>query len=95
MMACVAMFGFTACSSTVTLERLYTVTPDENGQGESVINNYAVFAYPTIEKKINDIAKQKLEPGTAYFSVTGTVSQCDNKCKANKNIYKKRDRQQH
>ena len=46
LMACVAMFGFTACSSTVTLERLYTVTPDENGQG------------------------------------TGTVSQCDNKCKA-------------
>lgn len=82
MMACVAMIAFTACESRVSVERIYTVTADANGQDDAVLNNYLLFAQPTIEKKINEIAKRPLDESSAYFSVVGSVSECDKKCKA-------------
>ena len=80
--ACVAMFAFTACESTVTGDRMYCVEADANGQDEAVLNNYALFAYPTIEKEINKIAKSPITDGSKYFIVNGTASQCDKKCQA-------------
>ncbi len=46
--ACVAMFAFTACESTVTGDRMYCVDADANGQDEAVLNNYALFAYSSL-----------------------------------------------
>lgn len=80
--ACVVMFAFTACESTVTGDRMYCVDADANGQDEAVLNNYALFAYPTIEKKINEIAKSPITDGSKYFIVNGTASQCDKQCQA-------------
>ena len=80
--ACMAMFAFTACESSVTGDRMYCVDADANGQDEAVLNNYALFAYPTIEKKINEIAKSPITDGSKYFIVNGTASQCDKKCQA-------------
>ena len=57
---CMAMFAFTACEEIVTGDRIYCVDADANGQGDAVLTNYAVFAYPTIEKKINEIAKSPI-----------------------------------
>lgn len=71
-----------ACESTVTGDRLYCVDADANGQDEAVLNNYALFAYPTIEKKINEIAKSPITDGSKYFIVNGIASQCDKKCQA-------------
>lgn len=82
LVASVAMIGFTACESTVTSDRMYTVTPDANGQDEAVLNNFTLFAYPTIVEKINAIAKVKIDESSSYFIVYGTVKQCDDKCKA-------------
>ena len=82
LVACVAMFAFTACESTVTGDRMYCVDADANGQDEAVLNNYAFFAEPTIEKKINEIAKSPITDGSKYFIVNGTASQCDKKCQA-------------
>ena len=39
LVACVAMFAFTACESTVTGDRMYCVDADANGQDEAVLNN--------------------------------------------------------
>ena len=36
--ACMAMFAFTACESTVTGDRMYCVDADANGQDEAVLN---------------------------------------------------------
>lgn len=82
LVACVAMFAFTACESTVTGDRIYCVDADANGQDEAVLANYALFAYPTIEEKINEIAKSPITDGSKYFIVNGTASQCDKKCQA-------------
>ena len=79
---CMAMFAFTACEEIVTGDRIYCVDADANGQGDAVLTNYAVFAYPTIEKKINEIAKSPITDGSKYFIVNGTASQCDKKCQA-------------
>ena len=80
--ACVAMFAFTACEEIVTVDRIYCVDADANGQDEVVLANYALFAYPTIEEKINEIAKSPITDGSKYFIVNGTASQCDKKCQA-------------
>lgn len=71
-----------AYESTVTGDRMYCVDADANGQDEAVLNNYAFFAEPTIEKKINEIAKSPITDGSKYFIVNGTASQCDKKCQA-------------
>lgn len=71
-----------AYESTVTGDRMYCVDADANGQDEAVLNNYAFFAEPTIEKKINEIAKSPITDSSKYFIVNGTASQCDKKCQA-------------
>ena len=70
---------FSSCEGHSESEYLYTVSavaPSGDPQ-DPVLNNYAVFAYPKIEEKINEVAKMKIEPGSAYFSMYGTRSKCD------------------
>ena len=78
MLAVVAAL-FTSCGQQSESEYLYTVSAvaPSGDPDDAVLNNYAVFAYPTIEKKINEVAKRKIEEGTAYFTMYGTRSKCD------------------